>query len=95
MKKLFDYSMTIVASISVASLATCGIVEGIKEDDGTKILLTCMWLVTIAQYLVWKRRALIEASRAKDFINFMLRITDEPPNEVKDTKNATRVIVDD
>ena len=83
--KLLSYSLTlvtIVSSISVATLATCGIVEGIKEDDGTKVAVTIMWLATIAQYLIWKRRALIDSARAKDFIiDFVLRVSKEAKEE--------------
>lgn len=82
--KLLSYSLTfvtIVSSISVASLATCGIVGGIQEGDGTKVAVTIMWLVTILQYLMWKRRALIGEARARDFIDFMLGISKEVKEE--------------
>lgn len=50
--------LTLISVFGYVSLVTCGVYEGARDKDGTKLMLVFMWLVTYITYILWKRRAI-------------------------------------
>jgi len=68
--------LALIPVLSAVWLGTCGVYEGVRDSDGTKLTLVFMWLATYVLYLVWKRRAI---ETQVEVIKLLLKSAPAPP----------------